>query len=69
MRKANVIYNDLIKRVKEDKKSDLPNHTRKTIDILILFIDDLKKKINYIVKRLGKDAYNAFKSADENLLF
>ena len=37
------------------------------MDLLISFIACLKKKIEYVVQRLGKDVYNAFKSANENL--
>ena len=67
MRKASITYTNLIKRVKEDKKSGLPNHPRKTMDLLVSFIAGLMKKIEYAVQRLGKDAYNVFHSADENL--
>ena len=45
MRKASITYNNLIKRVKEDKKSGLPNHPRKTMDLLVSFIAGLMKKI------------------------
>ena len=68
MRKASITYTNLIKRVKEDKKSGLPNHPRKTMDLLVSFCQTARCRRHERRIKIGSFVFQTARSCRQRRL-